>query len=312
MGIMVSTDNFVRAETDRMFFDLQESSGGIGVFRHNRTPAAIDEQTVIRLNRDTLYSFAVVDLEQDATLTIPPHGDRYLSVMVVNNDHFINAVFHDAGEYTLSQEVFETRYAMVAARILADPNDAEDLATVAQLQDQLTITSHSSVPFVMPDYDTASFDATRTALLRLADQLATLDHMFGSRNEVDPVRHLIGSAAGWGGLPTTEASYLGRPGMPEGRYELVMADVPVDAFWSLSVYNEAGYFEPNDRGVYSVNSVTGVRDADGAIRVRLGDFPPDTPNAIPTPQGWNYLVRFYRPRSAFLDGSWTLPELQRV
>jgi hypothetical protein len=39
----------------------------------------------------------------------------------------------------------------------------------------------------------------------------------------------------------------------------------VDAFWSVSVYNPAGYFEPNDRGVVSINSVTAEPNDDGSI-----------------------------------------------
>ena len=75
------------------------------------------------------------------------------------------------------------------------------------------------------------------------------------------------------------------------------------AFWSVSVYNADGYFEPNPAGVYSVNSVTGVRDDDGSITVRFGDHGPGTPNAIPITDGWNYLVRLYRPRpDVSIDG----------
>jgi len=88
--IRVNVDNFARAETHRMMADLQRDSGGINQFRHNRVPAAVDEQTVIRMNRDTLYSFAVVDISAGATLTVPDAGDRYLSVMAVNEGHYIN------------------------------------------------------------------------------------------------------------------------------------------------------------------------------------------------------------------------------
>jgi hypothetical protein len=34
-----------------------------GKFMHNRTPTPLDRQTVIRMNRDTLYSGAVFDLD---------------------------------------------------------------------------------------------------------------------------------------------------------------------------------------------------------------------------------------------------------
>jgi hypothetical protein len=99
-----------------MFHDLQGSAGGINLFLHNRAPAAIDKQTVIRLNRDTLYSFAVVDLAGGATLTLPDPGERYLSAMVVSEDHFVEAIFHDAGEYDLRADELGSRYVVVAVR----------------------------------------------------------------------------------------------------------------------------------------------------------------------------------------------------
>jgi hypothetical protein len=37
-----------------------------------------------------------------------------------------------------------------------------------------------------------------------------------------------------------------------------------------------------------------------------GDLPA---NAIVTPEGWNYLIRLYRPRAEIFDGSWTPPIL---
>ncbi|MCK0439180.1 DUF1214 domain-containing protein [Gordonia alkaliphila] len=311
MSIRVNVDNFVRAETGRMLADLQRKSGGVNRFSHEREPADIAHQLVIRLNRDTLYSFAVVDLREGATLTLPEHGERYLSAMVVNEDHFINEIFHDAGTYELTREKFGTRYVAVAVRILVDPADPADLAAVAALQDQLAVTAGSSVPFELPDYDAPTLDETRRSLLDLARNMTNFDGAFGTRDQVDPIRRLIGTAAGWGGLPVSEAVYIGvDPRLPQGKYELTVgADVPVDGFWSISVYNADGFFEPNERGAYTVNNITGVRNDDGSVTVRFGDYPVDVPNAIPVTEGWNYLVRLYRPRPEIADGTWTFPML---
>jgi hypothetical protein len=312
MAILVNVDNFVRAETHRMFADIQAVAGGIGSFRHNRTPARIDEQTVIRLNRDTLYSFAIVDLARPARLSLPDADGRYLSAMVVNEDHFVNSVLHEPGEHTLTRDQYESRHVLVGVRILVDPNDPGDVAAVVAVQDRLAIEAGSSEAFVKPDYDVDSLNATRDALLALASGLNNFDRAFGSCDGVDPVRHLIGTAAGWGGLPTFEATYVGvDPKVPPGDYELVFKDVPVEAFWSVSVYNARGFFEPNARDLYSVNSVTGDRNDDGSTTVRFvasadGDVPP---NAIVAPEGWNYLIRLYRPRAAIIDGGWTPPPL---
>lgn len=166
----------------------------------------------------------------------------------------------------------------------------------------------------MPDYDAKSLNATRDALLELARGLDTFDRMFGTREDVDAIRHLIGCAAGWGGLPTSEATYVGvDPGVPAGDYDLAFTDVPVDAFWSVSVYNARGFFEKNAKDLYTVNSVTAERANDGSITVRLiasteGQIPA---NAIVTPEGWNYLIRLYRPRAEILDGRWKPPKLER-
>jgi hypothetical protein len=167
MSEPVNVDNFVRAETDRMFAALQAQAGGVNQLHHDREPTSIDKQTVIRMNRDTLYSVAIVDISQGATLTIPDAGDRYVSVMVVNQDHYLNRVFHDAGDYALTVDEFDTPWVTVAARILVDPADSDDVKAVNALQDQFALATKSADAFEMPDYDTASFDATREALLTL-------------------------------------------------------------------------------------------------------------------------------------------------
>lgn len=306
----MNVDNFARAETDRMFSDLQGDAGAVNTFSHSREPASVDHQTVIRMNRDTLYSFAVVDITAGATITVPEHGGRYVSVMVVNQDHYVNAVHHASGEHQLTVDRHGTPYVGVAVRILVDPADADDVAAVTRLQDQFQLTAGSSNLFASPDYDKASLDETRNALLTLARGLTGFDRTFGPKDRVHPVRHLIGTAAGWGGLPTDEATYIGvTPNLPVGNYELTVQDVPVDGFWSISVYNARGFFEPNEHGVYSVNSVTGVKNDDGSVTVRFSGTDTGLPNTIPTTEGWNYLVRLYRPRPEILDGGWTFPTI---
>lgn len=307
----VNVDNFVRAETDRMFHDLQRTAGGVNTWSHNRNPTPIDEQPVIRMNRDTLYSFAVVDISRGATLSIPDAGGRYISAMVVNQDHYINRIYREPGEYELTQEEFDTPFVVVALRVLVDPADPGDLAAVGALQDEFGLTAASDRPYEPAGYDTGSLDATRRALLELAKGLGGVEHAFGRRDAVEPVRHLIGTAAGWGGLPEEEASYITvDPGLPVGTYELTVRDVPVDAFWSISLYDADGFFQANERDAYSVNSVTGVPDDDGAITVRFGGCEDEgRANCLPVMEGWNYLVRLYRPRQEILDGSWTFPTI---
>jgi hypothetical protein len=312
-SIMVNVDNFIRAETDRMFADLQAAGGGINHAFHLRQPTPVEQQTVVRMNRDTLYSMAIVDLAEPAVVTVPETNGRYLSVMVVNNDHYIHQVIHDAGTHTITSDANHSRYVLIGVRILVDPQDEADVAEVHRLQDLLTIEAASAEPFVMPAYDTASFDAVRHAVLELGRHAPDARRTFGTPEQVDPVRHLIGTAIGWAGLPETEAMYLNvEPRLPVGEYQMVVGDVPVDAFWSISLYNADGFFEANDRGAYSVNSVTAMRNADGTVTVHFGGCGDDRPNCLPIMDGWNYIVRLYRPRPEVLDGSWSFPTVEPV
>lgn len=311
--ITVTNDNFVRAESNRMFAGMQAQAGGVNKWKHLRAPASIDEQTVIRMNRDTLYGLAIVDITGGATVTVPDADGRYLSVMVVNQDHYINRIFTEPGEYALTMGEFDTPYVLLAARVLADASDPEDLARVHKIQDGFSLTAASSEPFVLPDYDETSFTATRQALLdEAAKGLHGTHRMFGTKAEVDPAIHRLGTAAGWGGLPEREAYYISQePHLPVGAYRITARDVPVDAFWSVTVYGADGFLHKNDLDAYNVNNVSGVKNPDGSVTINLGGDS-SLPNPLPLTEGWNYTVRMYRPRPEILDGTWTFPALEPV
>jgi hypothetical protein len=289
---------------------LMGAASGINRWQHNRAPTPLDKQTGVRMNRDTLYSFAVVDLAKGAVVTIPDSGDRYASLMVVNQDHYINRVFHDAGKHELALADYDTRYVLLAMRVLADPSDPDDIAAANAVQDGLDLTAASAEPLQLPDYDEDSLAVVRNALKDLGRTLPGTSGMFGTREAVDPVRHLIGTAIGWGGLPEEEAFYeTVEPALPVGEYRIVVRDVPVDAFWSISLYNRDGYFEAGDEGGCSVNQLTAVKEPDGSVIVHLGGCD-GRPNCLRLMDGWNYTVRLYQPRPEILDGSWTFPTVE--
>ena len=310
--VIVNADNFVRAETAAQFDRVVANAGGVNRFFHLREPAPLDKQTVIRMNRDTLYSAAVVDISKGATLTVPDAGDRYMSIMVVNEDHYINKVIHEPGEHELTVEEFGTPYVVLAVRTLVDESDPADIREANALQDQLKIEAASAKPYTHPEYDKESYETTYEALLVLSRANIDDSSTFGRKEDVDPVRHLLGTAWGWGGLPEEEASYLTvNPNLPVGAYELTFRDVPVDAFWSVTVYNKDGFFDPNDQEAYSVNSLTGTANDDGSYTIHFGGEP-GTVNHLPIAEGWNYSVRFYQPQKAILDGTWKFPDVKPV
>jgi para-nitrobenzyl esterase len=237
-----------------------------------------------------------------------------MSMQIVSEDHYTTEVVYAPGSYTYTKGKVGTRYVCIIVRTLADPVNAADMRVANALQDAITVEQAQTGRFEAPNWDAASQAKVRDAL----NVLATLGGgatgaMFGAKSEVSPLAHLIGTAAGWGGNPRSAAIYIDvYPKENDGRivHQLTVRDVPVDGFWSVSVYNAMGYFEKNDRDAYSVNSLTAKPNPDESVTVQFGGCWTDRPNCLPITPGWNYTVRLYRPRQEILDGSWTFPRAE--
>lgn len=269
------------------------------------------------MDRDTLYSSGVFDLDAGpVTVTLPDTGKRFMSMQVISEDHYTVDVVYAPGRFTYTRDKVGTRDVYLIIRTLVDSQIPDDTAKVNRLQDAIKTDQAAKSTFEVPNWDAASQAKVRDALSVLGSlRGGDAGQMLGTKTDVDPVAHLIGTATGWGGNPPDAAVYKGvYPKANDGKTinTLTVRDVPVDGFWSLSVYNAKGYFEKNDQDAYSLSRLTARADASGSVTVQFGGCEPGTANCLPSMPGWNYTVRLYRPRAAILDGSWTFPEAKPV
>jgi len=313
-GQPVTFENYNRAQTD-VYFAGVVKSGGFGKFRHGRELAPPVQQGIVRPNRDTLYSFVIVDLDAGpATITLPDAGKRFMGLQVVNEDQYTRATFYDAGSYTLTRDMIGTRYAIAVVRFLVNYTNKADVEQVHALQDAVQLSQERTGTFNVPNWDEASLRKVQAALLQLGTTVSDTRRMFGaSEDQVDPVKHLIGSAMLWGGAPEKDSLYLPTTPMRNDGvtiHKLTVGDVPIDGFWSLTVYNKEGYLQPNKDNAYSVNSLTAKKGTDGAVRIQFGGCDGKVQNCLPITPGWNYTVRLFRPRAEIIGGSWLFPLAQ--
>lgn len=303
----VTVHSFVRAETDTAI-KLIYDQVGFGILHHNRVPTPLNEQMVIRMNRDTLYSTAVLDLSKSATITLPEADGRYMSVQVVNQDHYSYAV-SEPGNYDLTENAVGSRYAYLIFRTFIDADDPKDIEAANALQDSISIQGGGAATLDVPDWDMNQLLTARGALNTLANLGMSASEAFGTSEEVDPIDHLVGAAAGWGGLPQKNAFYEIRTvakndGTP---YTLTVRDVPVDAFWSVTVYNAEGYIDENPLGAYSFNGITATPNDDESVTLLFGACDDGRVNCLPISAGWGYAARMYEPHSEILEGTWIFP-----
>jgi len=311
--VKVTADNYVRAETDYQVKTYVEGLGCFGKFIHSRKPYDVHNQVTVRSNRDTLYSFGVFDLTSPVTITLPDPKGRYQSLMSISQDHSITAAY-SPNKITLIKDIVGTRYVFLAIRTFMDPNDDADVKAAHKLQDQVVVEQADMGKFEVPNWDKEGIETLRTAINVLSATIPDSSTFFGAKDELNPIHHMMGAAVGWGGLPREDALYtVVYPPKNDGKtaYTLTLKDVPVDAFWSVTLYDADGWMPVNEYNAYAFNSVTSKKSADGSITIHFGGDPKQ-PNYFPLVKDWNYQLRQYRPRKEILEGTWTVPELVEV
>lgn len=306
---VVTIDNFVRAESD-MAMARYVAAGGFSQIMHLRVPVPLDKQDIIRMNRDTLYSVGIFDLNTPVTIIKPDPGQRYQSMMLINQDHYQLSCEYQGGEFELTKGFVGTRYVLVLFRTFMDPVNPTDILEANHLQDEIRWRQAAPGKFEIPNWDINSLKMVRDAVNILASTKADAAGFFGQKSKINPIDHLLGAAYGWGGLAKEDAFYInGVPKLNDGEipHTLTMKDVPVDGFWSITLYNANGFMDSNDRGVNSYNSVTSAKNSDGSVTIHFGGDP-TTANYLPITKGWNYVIRLYKPRKEILEEKWPIPD----
>jgi hypothetical protein len=308
----VTAHNYVRAESDLQMKLWIEKLDCFGKFHHNRKPYE-EKRVTVRGNRDTLYSFGVWDLRSPVTVTLPDPKERYQSIMIVNQDHSIWGIYGPKTG-TLTEEKVGTRYVFLTIRTFMDPNDEQDLKEAHRLQDAVSVEQADMGKFEVPDWSQDEVERMRATINVVASVAMDTSGMFGKKEELDPVYWMLGAALGWGGLPAEAATYVNVfPEKNDGKipYILNVKDVPVDAFWSVTLYDDEGYMPVNKYNAYSFNNVTAKKDKDGSITIHFGGDP-KADNFLPIVPGWNYIVRMYKPGPEILNGTWVFPNPEPV
>ena len=305
--IAVTMDNYEVAESDLAFYNVTKLVG-MNTFFHFPTGAFdLDNQTVVRMNRDTYYSAAVIDTTQGATVTIPETNGRYLSVMVVQNDHYIDQVFLEPGSHEITSD---TDFAMVAMRIRANQNDPGDDDAIAALRAGVKLEVGGNASHVRPNYDMEQLVALRDELTVEGTKLGTLMGMQGAHGTIEPMMHLYGTAIGWGLLPDAQAQYLGSAKFSNDGCYMASYDAPPfnePGFFSITIYDADGWIY-DENGI--LNEFNMNLNDDGSFDAYFGECG-DVDNNLPTVDGWNYILRIYEPKLDELQ-DFRLPEMKKV
>jgi hypothetical protein len=93
---------------------------------------------------------------------------------------------------------------------------------------------------------------------------------------------------------------------------------PVDAFWSITMYDKDGYQAANAINRFAIGDRDDLKyNHDGSLDLYIQSESPGTDkerNWLPAPPkgSLGITMRLYSPRSEVIDGRWTPPEVRRV
>ncbi|GAA4834359.1 DUF1214 domain-containing protein [Algivirga pacifica] len=310
----VTPENYARAETDQTF-TYYAKLAPINTFFHYKKLTPLDNQGVVRMNRDCVYSGGLIDTKGGATLTVPKMPDnRYMSVMLTDNDMYVPDIYHKAGTYNLPED---TRYLFAVIRIqILDPDDSEELEMVNKLQEQFEIKASSSEPFKAPNWDQASLKTLHDEYnSEFAKYDKYPDEWSGTKEEVDEKSRRLAVAGAWGLFPNKEATYINYDGgnlSGDKCYKATYKIPENNAFWSITVYGKDGKMQ-NENCI--LNETNTIKNDDGTFTVHFGsatNCSDDVKNRLDITDGWNFLMRVYRPGESVLNGSYKLPEVEEV
>ncbi len=182
-----------------------------------------------------------------------------------------------------------------------------------RLQDQIVINARSADPLPPMRWDQASLKALTAQYEQESKKYASWTGMMGPRGSVDETTRHIAAAAAWGLNPDEEAGYLNYSGVHDARvcHQATYRVPENSAFWSITVYGSDGCMKSANA---IINSSTVKLNPDGTFTVRFGPRGAcgDVPNRVDVSEGWNFLMRVYRPGKSVLDGSYKLPQATPV
>jgi hypothetical protein len=272
------------------------------------------------MNRDTKYSFSIMDGGGDVAITLPETDGRYMSLHVWNSDHVTYGVFYGPGRYVIPAS--ETSdYFVANVRTQVDATDPDDVARTSAYQDQLQIeylNGYEPTPFQVTNWDMDDFAEMHERYVKLANEQGVAGTMGTVENPVSQEARNRGVAIATGLLPDNDAAYLTANYRVE-RGESYTVTYPVPGlqdpelgFYSITVYGDDQYLKTEVGSSISNREIE--LNADGEtfdIHYVFEDEYGTGPNQLIIPGDDFWInMRVYLPGAEILAGEYTLPPIQ--
>jgi len=312
----MTAKEFIQAES-RAFISNFIGRNGINNWFHFQALANKDDTWVVSPNNDTIYSIVAVNAKDGFTLVVPDVGERFVSVHILGENHMSPFYLYGGGTYKFTRDQFESDYLALGIRMGTDGTPEDVKHIVNDLQPQYKIL-HADSSDTMTRPDTEKMLKVREAMIKEYDSLPdTFGVMVDHTSKVtDWEKFTYVTAGAWGLSPDHTAMYApySLDNVKGGQcYTATYPAVPVDAFFSITVYGQDKFLMADHDNIVSSNQ-NAVVNKDGSFTVIYGnmDCKVKGKNFLYTPQdNWSFLMRAYKPDVSKFS-NYELPEIQAI
>lgn len=315
--VPVTKENFAFANLD-VAMEKEAKLGAVNRFYHHRKPMELDKQPAVLMNRDTLYSFAIIDASHGATVSIPEGDGRYVSVHVMQHDHVTDNVYYGEGEYAIDPKTV-TDFVVINVRTQVDPNDPADIAKANAIQDQYKITFPSGYTprkFQVIDWDKAQLKKLQDHYTRVAGTRGVSKTM-GARGSIPQEDINVGAAVATGLLPDEHAWYsfktykVDKDTCYAATYPVPGMTDPSLGFYSMTIYGDDLYLHTEEGSSLSNHEIEPNEDGK-TFDLHFGNpetCGKDAKNLLIAPtDNWTLAFRVYMPDKSVQNNEYALPE----
>ena len=301
----VSDFSYKVSETD---FNILRSlaKSPINEWAHQADVSYVKTQQVIRENQDVIYSSAVVDVSNGATISLPK-GKTYQVIQILDMQNYTVKTVYPGESINLSPDnLTYGNYVYLNMRTRKKSLDQAGLDDAHKRQRAALIQAKSAIPYASPDIviPLKKMEEIRTVLIDDIKKglLKNSSNVMGTPTNTDPQGHIYATAYGWGGLPIADAGYLDLVNNTKvengkclpSKATFKPADLNFDkgGFWSITTYNEAGWLAEDKA---AISNSTAVPNADGTYTIHFNN--PNEKNNVNTSAPFSALLRSYVPVS---------------
>ncbi len=261
--IAVTEANLTEVEAEYNFLKWK-NKGAMNKLFHLTvlTPAGV--MPTVRMNRDTLYTAALVDASNGFIATMPDSG-IYLSVLILDQKGYAQEYIWTPGSHKITIDKTNGDFVWLLFRIGLE----QGIEKAREVQKTLSISDMGKKVWVPKNYDMAQYTKLHDQSMREAIDSGMFLQYGYDASRIDNRTKRLSDAAGWGGMDFGINNYqISKDIKDDSCHSTTFEDPLAEEFWSFTLYDSDGWLLPVDEKNV-LNSRDAVPNKDGTYTVRF-------------------------------------------